>query len=172
MNQDTKHQIFPESDAGSDPTTQDNPGVVARPPLIYLSSILIGALLQFLWPLQIFPASLGLPLGGALILIAIGLFVLSIREFRAAGTAIPTDQPTTALVKTGPYRFSRNPIYLSTTLLHLGIAIWVNSAWLLGTLILTLLIIRYGVIAREERYLEQKFEDEYLRYRASVRRWL
>lgn len=150
----------------------DNPGVVTRPPLIYLCSILIGLALQFVWPLKVLPAALEATLGGSLMLVAIVLFMLSVRQFLATGTAIQTHRPTTAIIKIGPYRLSRNPIYLSFTLLHIGIGIWVNSAWLLGILIPTLLLISYGVIAREERYLAQKFGDEYLQYKAFVRRWL
>jgi len=150
----------------------DNPGVVTRPPLIYLCSILIGLALQFVWPLKVLPAALEATLGGSLMLVAIVLFTLSVRQFVAAGTAVQTHRPTTTILRTGPYRFSRNPIYVSFTLLYIGIAVWVNSAWLLGMLIPTLIVISYGVIAREERYLAQKFGDEYLRYKASVRRWL
>src|SRR3989304_5249965 len=150
----------------------DNPGVVTRPPLIYLYSILIGLTLQFVWPLKVLPAPLEATVGGSLILVAIVLFTLSVREFLAAGTAIQTHRPTTTILRTGPYRFSRNPVYLSFTLLCIGIGVWVNSAWLLGLLIPTLVVISYGVIAWEERNLGQKFGDEYLRYKASVRAWL
>ena len=150
----------------------DNAGVVARPPLIYLCSIFIGLALQFVWPLKVLPAALEATLGGSLMLVAIVLFTLSVRQFLATGTAIQTHRPTTTILRTGPYRLSRNPIYLSFTLLYIGIAVWVNSAWLLGMLIPTLIVVSYGVIAREERCLAQKFGEEYLRYKASVRRWL
>ena len=150
----------------------DNAGVVARPPLIYLCSIFIGLALQFVWPWKVLPAALEATLGGSLMLVAIVLFTLSVRQFLATGTAIQTHRPTTTILRTGPYRLSRNPIYLSFTLLYIGIAVWVNSAWLLGMLIPTLIVVWYGVIAREERYLAQKFGEEYLRYKASVRRWL
>jgi protein-S-isoprenylcysteine O-methyltransferase Ste14 len=122
--------------------------------------------------LKVLPAALEATLGGSLMLVAIVLFTLSVRQFLATGTAIQTHRPTTTILRTGPYRFSRNPIYLSFTLLYIGIGIWINSAWLLAMLIPTLVVISYGVIAREERYLAQKFGDEYLRYKASVRRWL
>ena len=161
-----------ESGAANIQAARDNPGVVARPPLIYLCSILIGLALQFVWPLKVLPSALEATLGGSLMLVAIVLFTLSVRQFLATGTAIQTHRPTTAILRTGPYRFSRNPIYVSFTLLYIGIGVWVNSAWLLGILIPTLLLISYGVIAREERYLAQKFGDEYLQYKASVRRWL
>src|SRR3989449_8116464 len=111
-------------------------------------------------------------LGGLLTVHAVALFVLSVREFRRARTPIRTRKPVTAVITTGPYRFSRNPIYLSFTLLQLGLGLWANSAWLVGLLIPTLVFISYGVIARGGRDMAQKFGDEYLRYRASVRRWI
>ena len=147
-------------------------GVVAHPPLIYLTSILLGAGLHLVWPIRVLPDPAGLPVGGGLVLVGLALFALAIRQFLAAGTPIPTNQPTRAIVAKGPYRFTRNPIYLSMTLVHLGIALWVNDAWLLCTLAVTLLILSWGVIAREERYLARRFGDEYLRYKSSVRRWI
>ena len=76
-----------------------------------------------------------------------------------------------SIITNGPYRFSRNPIYLSFTLLQLGLGMWANSAWLVGMLIPTLVLMSYGVIAREERYMARKFGDEYLQYKRAVRRW-
>lgn len=100
------------------------------------------------------------------------LFSVSVRKFRAAGTPVPGNKPTTAIVRSGPYRFSRNPIYLAFSLLQLGIAIWVNGLWLVATLIAAIAIMSYVVIPREERYLDKKFGAEYLDYKNSVRRWL
>jgi protein-S-isoprenylcysteine O-methyltransferase Ste14 len=104
--------------------------------------------------------------------IALALCSYSVRQFRAAGTPVPGNKPTTVIVRTGPYRLSRNPIYLAFSLLHLGIAIWVNSLWLIATLIATVALMALVVIPREERYLERRFGAEYLDYKASVRRWL
>jgi len=145
--------------------------VVARPPIVYLVSILVGVGLNLVWPVQLFPHAVE-PLGPLLTLLAVVLFVRSVREFRKAQTPIRTRKPVTAVITTGPYRFSRNPIYLSFTLLQLGIGMWANGAWIVGMLIPTLVLMSYGVIAREERYMGQKFGDEYLRYRAAVRRWV
>ena len=150
---------------------RDHAGVVAPPPLIYLVSILTGAGLQALLPAPFLPPAFPRGIGIPLVATALLLFVLSIREFRRARTSVRPDRPTTAIIRTGPYRFSRNPIYLAMTLLHLGIAVWVNSLWLLVTLVFALGVMSAGVIAREERYLERKFEEEYRRYRAVVRRW-
>ncbi len=150
----------------------DTPGLIARPPLIYLGSILVGLALHWLQPVAVVPAVWAAPLGAPLILAAALVFLVSVRAFRGAGTPIQSVRPTTRIVRTGPYRFSRNPIYLAFTSLHLGVGLWVNSAWLLVTLLATLVLMSYGVIAREERYLERKFGDEYVRYKAAVRRWL
>jgi len=150
-----------------------DPGVVvlARPPVVYLISILVGFALTAVWPLVALPHALE-PLGLLLVLLAVALFVVSVREFRRARTPIRTRKPVTTVVRAGPYRFSRNPIYLSFTLLQLGLGMWANSAWVVGMLIPTLVLMSYGVIAREERYMAQKFGGEYLRYRAAVRRWI
>lgn len=147
-----------------------NSGVV-RPPLVVLASLLSGAVLTVAWPLPFFPHVLRLPVGGLLVAMAAALFAYSIRQFRMAGTPVPGNKPTTAIVRTGPYRFSRNPIYLAFFALHLGLAIWVNSLWLVVTLIATVAIIAVVVVPREERYLT-RFGAEYLKYKASVRRWL
>jgi len=85
---------------------------------------------------------------------------------------VPGNQPATAIVRTGPYRFSRNPIYLAFFALHLGLAISVNSLWLVATLVATVAILALVVVPREERYLTERFDREYLDYKASVRRWL
>ncbi|MFL5462086.1 MAG: methyltransferase family protein, partial [Gemmatimonadales bacterium] len=110
--------------------------------------------------------------GALLVLLAIGLFLLSVRTFHAAGTPVPGNQPTTTIVGTGPYHYSRNPIYLAFSLLQFGIALWVNSVWLVVTLVVAVAVMALVVIPREERYLEARFPSEYPSYKASVRRWL
>ncbi|HEY3066080.1 MAG TPA: isoprenylcysteine carboxylmethyltransferase family protein [Methylomirabilota bacterium] len=148
-----------------------NAGVV-RPPVVVLASLLLGAVLTVAWPLPFFPGVLRLPVGGLLVAMAAGLFSYSIVQFRTAGTPVPGNKPTTAIVRTGPYRLSRNPIYLAFFALHLGLAICVNSFWLVATLIATVAVIAVIVVPREERYLTGRFGAEYLEYKASVRRWL
>ena len=110
-----------------------NPGLV-RPPLVYLLSLVAGVAIQLGRPVPFLPAALAVPLGAPLVVAAVALFAYSVSTFRAAGTPVPARKPTTAIVRTGPYRFTRNPIYLAFSLLQLGIAIWVNSVWLLATL--------------------------------------
>jgi protein-S-isoprenylcysteine O-methyltransferase Ste14 len=145
---------------------------VFRPPLIYLASIVVGLAFQWMWPRPLLSGVALGPLGVALVVVSILVLGASVRRFRAAGTPVPARKPTTTIVRTGPYRFSRNPIYLGFSLLHLGIAMWVNSWWLVATLAAAVAIIHYVVIPEEERYLEAKFGTAYLDYKVSVRRWL
>ncbi len=148
-----------------------NLGLV-RPPFIYLGSIALGLVLHLLWPVRLVPTSVSTPLGAMVTLLAVALFVSAVRTFRAAGTPVPGNRPTTTIVRSGPYRFSRNPIYLAFSLLQLGLSFWVNSIALLITLIPAVALMSFVVIPREERYLEARFPSEYLPYKASVRRWL
>ena len=148
-----------------------NPGGV-RPPLVALASLLSGAALTVAWPLPFFPHALRLPVGALLVAMAAALFRSATRQLRMAGTPVPGNKPTTAIVRTGPYRFTRNPIYLAFFALHLGLAIWANSLWLMAMLIATVVIIGVVVVPREERYLTGRFGAEYLEYKGSVRRWL
>jgi protein-S-isoprenylcysteine O-methyltransferase Ste14 len=153
------------------PASVANPGSV-RPPLVFLASLVSGAALTVAWSLPFVPPALRLPVGGLLVAMAAALFSYSIKQFRMAGTPVPGNKPTTAIVRAGPYRFSRNPIYLAFFALHLGLAIWANSLWLMATLSATVAIIAVVVVPREERYLTGRFGAEYLEYKASVRRWL
>lgn len=148
-----------------------NLGLV-RPPLVYLSAIALGLAIHALWPVHFVPPSLGAPVGVFLTLVAVALFLSAVRTFRAAGTPVPGNRPATTIVRTGPYRFSRNPIYLAFSLLQLGLAFWVNSLGLLITLVPAIALMSFVVIPREERYLEARFPAEYVPYKASVRRWL
>jgi protein-S-isoprenylcysteine O-methyltransferase Ste14 len=159
-----------QGDAESVPEVA-NLGLV-RPPLVYLGSILLGLLLHFAWPLPLVRHPVGALIGAGVVLVAVGLFIAAVRTFRTAGTPVPGNRPTTTIVRTGPYRFSRNPIYLAFTALQLGIALWVGDAWLLITLVPALALMSFWVIPREERYLEARFPSEYLPYKSSVRRWL
>jgi protein-S-isoprenylcysteine O-methyltransferase Ste14 len=148
-----------------------NLGIV-RPPVVYLGAIGLGLLLHFAWPVRLVPGAASAPLGGSAVLAAVALFLYAVHTFRTAGTPVPGNRPTTTIVRTGPYRCSRNPIYLSFSLLQVGVAFWVNSCWLLVTLMPAMALMSFVVIPREERYLETRFSSDYLPYKASVRRWL
>jgi protein-S-isoprenylcysteine O-methyltransferase Ste14 len=143
-----------------------------RPPLVYLVSLVTGVLIQRAAPLPFVRGALAVPAGASVVVVAIALFAYSVAKFRAAGTPVPARKPTTVIVRTGLYRFSRNPIYLAFSLFQLGIAIWINSLWLLVTLVGAVGLIHYVVIPREEQYLEQRFGAQYSDYKISVRRWL
>lgn len=148
-----------------------NLGIV-RPPLVYLATIVTGSMLEFAWPTAFLPHGFATPLGSALVVAAVVLFFYSVGKFRAAGTPVPGNQPTTTIVRTGPYGFSRNPIYVAFSLLQLGIAAWFNSLWLMATLVAAIALMATVVIPREEGYLESRFGTEYLDYKSRVRRWI
>jgi protein-S-isoprenylcysteine O-methyltransferase Ste14 len=147
-----------------------NVGLI-RPPFVYLGAIVVGLLIHWFWPMQWLPASIDVPIGIVLVVVAVALFVSAVRTFRKAGTPVPGDRPTTAIVRTGPYRFSRNPIYLAFTVCQIGIAAWVNSLAVLLMLVPALALMVLAVIPREERYLEGRFASEYMAYKREVRRW-
>ena len=150
----------------------DNAGVVAPPPLIYLVPLLAGLILNRRIEAPFLPDGLrrivGLPLlaGG----LALGAWFSG--TLRGAGTPVDPRKPVAALVTDGPYRYSRNPGYLSLAMVYAGAASLANSLPSILLLPVALGVIRRGVIEREERYLERLFGEEYLRYKARVGRWL
>ena len=152
--------------------TSDNPGVIAFPPALYAVTLLVGLGLSFIFPVSFLPRLISLPLA-ALAMLGVGWFsTAALRTMTRAQTAIDPAKPTTAIVSDGVFRFSRNPLYLSLTLLYIGISLLCNALWALLLLLPLLVIVQIGVIQREEVYLERKFGDEYLRYKTQVRRWL
>lgn len=159
----------PSADQG--PSSPHSAGVLAPPPAIYLLGLLLGFLLQRWRPLPL----LAPPLGAALacVFLLAGLVgVPALLAFRRARTSPKPWRPTTALVTTGPYRFSRNPMYLGFTAIYLGVALWANALWPVLLLPVVLITMQFGVIHREEAYLERLFGAEYRAYRQRVRRWL
>ena len=151
--------------------TADTANVLVRPPIAWALAVLAGFALNWLMPLPLLPAPAGW-LGAIVFALALALLAWAISTMTRAGSNVPTNLPTTTIVDAGPYRFTRNPIYLGMVLGLIGLAIAFNSLWLLMMLVPFALVIRYGVITREEAYLERKFGDVYRRYCARVRRWL
>ena len=151
--------------------TADTANVIVRPPIAWALAVLAGLALNWLMPLPFLPAAVSAGWLGAIVF-ALALVAWAITTMTRAGSNVPTNLPSTTIVETGPYRFTRNPIYLGMVLGLIGLAIAFNSLWLLITLAPFALVIRYGVITREEAYLERKFGDVYRHYRARVRRWL
>jgi protein-S-isoprenylcysteine O-methyltransferase Ste14 len=111
-------------------------------------------------------------LGAAIFGLGFGLAIWAIVTIRQAGSRVETNMPTTTIVTSGPYRFTRNPIYVAMFIGQVGLAVGFNSLWLFATLVLFYFVIRYGVVAREEAYLERKFSNTYLDYKSRVGRWL
>ena len=151
---------------------QDVPGVLAPPPVLYIASLGIGFVLEALLPSASLPAGVRWPLGGVLLGGGLILVAAFFSAFRNAGTPVDTRKPTATIVTTGPYRFTRNPGYLSLALIYCGIAVLTNALWAFVPLVLTLILVDRAVIRREERYLGRKFGDEYDHYKASTRRWI
>ena len=153
---------------------KDHANVVILPPLPYLLTLPLGVLVHLLWePFSIFPELwIGHAAGWPLVVAATVLIAWAQRTMAGAGESSNVYKPNGAIVSTGPFAFTRNPMYLSMTLVYTGIAFLVNTAWPVVLLPAVLLVIQYGVISREERYLESKFGDVYGQYCARVRRWL
>lgn len=151
----------------------DTAHVVIRPPLAWGLAVLAGLLLNWLLPFPFLPADPPMEwLGVVVFVLALALVAWAIVTMGRAGSNVPTNMPTTAIVTDGPYRFTRNPIYLGMFLGLVGLAIAFDNLWLLAMLVPFALVIRYGVVAREETYLEGKFGEVYTAYRSRVRRWL
>jgi protein-S-isoprenylcysteine O-methyltransferase Ste14 len=152
--------------------TADTAQVVVRPPIAWALSVLAGLALNWLMPLPFMPAVSAGWIGGAVFAAALALFAWAIITMTRAGSNVPTNRPSTAIVDAGPYRFTRNPIYLAMFGGLVGLAMAFDSLWLLAVLVPFALVIRTGVVAREEAYLERKFGDVYRQYCSRVRRWL
>ena len=154
---------------------QDHPPVAVRPPILFGGALVLAAILEALVPLGPGFAGGNLRSNAVGLLIAVlgaALFGLAVSTFLRAGTNVPTRQPTLALVEHGPYRISRNPIYIAMTLFYFGLATVFTSVWALLFLPVILGVIHYGVVLREEAYLTQKFGAAYASYQARVPRWL
>ena len=156
----------------NDNELQDNPGVIAPPPLIYAGPLAVGLLLNLKFPLRFMPRKVAAILGVTLIGASVALVSQAFQRMRRAGTNVNPTEPATVLVTEGPFKFTRNPLYLSLTLFYAGVATLVNALWAMLMLPIVLLVMNRGVIGREERYLERKFGEQYIQYKERVRRWL
>jgi protein-S-isoprenylcysteine O-methyltransferase Ste14 len=149
-------------------------GVIARPPLLFLGALLLGIAGD-----RLLPSPFALPgwgilwiVASVLILVGVALAIAAIRNFSRAETPVQTNMPTSALVTTGIHGWTRNPIYVGFFLIYIGIAIAARSPWALILVLPLAVTIRYGVVAREEAYLERRFGGVYRDYKTRVRRWL
>lgn len=156
-----------ESQISSSP---DSAGIPLFPPLIYVAAFLLGVVLEFPIPTPDLPLPLAIGIGIVGVVVWVALDPAAMRTFRQAGTEVPPNRPTTALVRAGPYRVSRNPMYLGMLLLYAALALAFGVLWALALLPVVFLVLDRLVVPREEAYLERKFGDDYRAYRKQVRR--
>lgn len=161
------------SEANETQPASDHANVVIMPPLLYGIGLLAGIALQFVEASRIGGAApLRWLVGGSLVGGGLWVALAFARAFSRADQDRNPNTPTPSIITTGLYRYSRNPAYVSLTAILLGIGALLDNAWILLAAIPVLLVMHYGVILREEAYLERTFGEEYLRYKVGVRRWL
>jgi len=160
---------------GSENTTEreDRANVIALPPLIYLVPFVLGVLLHFWRAVPIATNfNVGLVVGWPLIVLAIVLMVWALQTFKKTGEDKNVRTATHSIVTSGPFALTRNPMYLAMVILYFGLAIIINTLWPFLFLPIVLIVMYYGVILREEKYLENKFGEEYIDYKKRIRRWI
>lgn len=159
-------------DANMSESRFDAPNVKIIPPLVYLAGLAIGLVVSIWVPTNIVPNSPAWALGGILIACGAMLAGSAILRFKSVGTTVRPDQASSTLVIVGPYKITRNPMYLGLALVYAGISIADQSVWALILLPVVLAIIQRQAIEREEAFLERRFGTDYLRYKEDVRRWI
>ena len=156
-------------------TANDTAGVIAPPPLLAAGAIVLGLLLDWLLPAYLLDVLLSwgtrIILGIELIAAGLALIIIARRTFQAAGTRVEPWKPSTAVVTTGVFAWMRNPMYVGGTLALVGLAILLASDWMMVTTVAVAMVLHFGVVMREERYLEAKFGDVYRRYKEHVPRY-
>jgi protein-S-isoprenylcysteine O-methyltransferase Ste14 len=167
-----------QSPVPADSHSSEHAGIIVPPPLVYAAASLLAWWLHGRVPLLLFPMSSEIAAAARVVLMwgtgltGVALVVYTRLLFVRAGTSLFPNRPTTALVRSGPYRFSRNPMYLSLSLITLALALLLNTAWLVVLVAVAIAIVDRVIIRREERYLERRFGDVYRAYCARVRRWI
>jgi protein-S-isoprenylcysteine O-methyltransferase Ste14 len=154
------------------PSKADHPGVIALPPLLFLSFLVGGVVLNLLRPLPVASSPAPRIVGILIFLIGLSLGIWGRKMMTRAGTNVNPREPTTALVVTGPFRYSRNPLYVALFVMYIGLALALNTLWPVVLLAVLFPLMHWGVVLREERYLNQKFGEVYSRYCAVTRRWI
>jgi protein-S-isoprenylcysteine O-methyltransferase Ste14 len=156
---------------GFDPAA-DHANVRASPPVIFAGVLALGFILDWLWPAAFLPEGWSLWLGFFIMFVAVNIKAFALRELVRIKTNLNVRKPTTNIATSGPFSVSRNPIYAGIILLNIGVACFFNSLWILLLTAVLAGALQKGVIEPEEAYLEKKFGDKYLRYKAKVRRWV
>jgi protein-S-isoprenylcysteine O-methyltransferase Ste14 len=150
----------------------DHPGVIAHPPALFLAFLVAGIVLHLVRALPVSSSIAPRIAGVALVLFGAGLIIWGRRTMKRAGTNINPREPATALVVTGPFRYSRNPLYIAVTAIYIGLALAIGTLWPIVLLAFLFPLVHWGIVRREERYLDEKFGEAYARYRAVTRRWI
>jgi protein-S-isoprenylcysteine O-methyltransferase Ste14 len=151
--------------------TKDHPKIL-NPPLVYFGTLLISWILNRIIPLPLLPPEMARVVGLAIFLSGFLIGIPAFIQMRRRNTSPNPYKPTTAIVKAGPFRFTRNPIYLSFFIHYLGIAVLIDTAWCIFLLPVLFEVITEMVVIREEQYLNQKFGSAYAEYMKEVRRWI
>lgn len=150
----------------------DSPGVRIPPPIFFLTAFFIGFVVQRAFPIPFLPPSIRLGLGGVLALMGALFIVTAIPTMLKGHGTLNTNGPSSQVVTSGPYRFSRNPMYLGLVLLYGGAAVILALVWALLLLIPLVVYTQVRVILPEEQYLTRAFGDTYRDYTAKIRRWI
>jgi len=150
----------------------DAAGESLPPPLVYLVGLVLGVPMGWILPLPFPTGPIGPVIAVSLMAVGILLLATAARTFSRSGTALDPRHPTSKIVQSGPYAFSRNPIYLAFAFVYLGLALVLSSVWAMVFLLPVLIFIDRNQIPREEAYLERKFGEDYRSYKSRVRRWL
>jgi protein-S-isoprenylcysteine O-methyltransferase Ste14 len=152
----------------------DHPNVIIFPPILLLTTVIAGLLLDWLFPIEILetvPKVARLVVGAVMLCLGASMPIVARRAFKEAGTNIRPTKPTTAIIASGLYAHTRNPIYQGAAVALLGLALLLGSDWILLLMLTMLLVLHFGVILREERYLDRKFGEPYRSYKATVPRY-
>ncbi|HEY1758552.1 MAG TPA: isoprenylcysteine carboxylmethyltransferase family protein [Bryobacteraceae bacterium] len=154
-------------------TSPQTSGVKIFPPLIQIGAIAIGFLIEWIVPVRIGDGFGIVRIAGCILLAIAGALIASAAKIMfGAGTTPNPTRPSTVIVTSGPFRFTRNPMYLAWELICIGVGLVANVLWPVLMALPAAIVTRKLVIDKEERYLEQKFGAEYLTYKSRVRRWV
>ena len=152
--------------------SKDSPDVISFPPMVFLGALGLGMFLNWLVPSPQFSSEFFKVTGGLLGFIGTMVCGWGVLTFQLAGTNVRPNRPVTALVTGGPFRYSRNPLYLGMTVIYLGITLYAGALWPLATLVPALAVVHWRIVLREEQYLESRFGDSYRAYKTRVNRWI
>ena len=152
--------------------SSDAPSVKIIPPLVYLAGLVIGFLVNIWMPIKVVPSLVAWTSGGILIFCGAVLAGSAVFKFKDVGTTVRPDRAASTLVIVGPYKITRNPMYLGLAFVYLGVAVAGQSVWALILLPVVLTIIQRRAIEPEEAFLERRFGADYVGYKEKVRRWI